>query len=398
MAERDLAAALVMFDRVAVNISRLTTVWREMSGMIPESIAGPTDAARYEELARSFIDLAEGLPAIDGYRVNVRPMSPEDIIQNRFDAHEVGELSAHLDVERAIEEPGEQVAEYRHRFRRQRHHLVRERADELVVRIDKLLLELTGRRARNQESIGDDAEWAALDEAWRELFRLMGTDALRGSRFGDMNRHLRFALGVDLHDIAEHDWPSIRPLIERSLYEEHEPLPVGVDDLAEVVALRPAGKVPTKLDLSGLRDEAFERLVFMLLTTTPGYENASWLMETRAADRGRDLQVEQVTTDPLTGTRRLRVIVQCKAWRKSLSPTECQAAIAPIPLWEPPKVDLLILTTTGRFTEQAVQWIENHNHAGKDPRLAMWPNSHLELLLAGRGDLVEQFNLRAAPN
>jgi hypothetical protein len=268
----------------------------------------------------------------------------------------------------------------------------------LVVRIDKLLLELTGRRARNQESIGDDAEWAALDEAWRELFRLMGTDALRGSRFGDMNRHLRFALGVDLHDIAEHDWPSIRPLIERSLYEEHEPLPVGVDDLAEVVALRPAGKVPTKLDLSGLRDEAFERLVFMLLTTTPGYENASWLMETRAADRGRDLQVEQVTTDPLTGTRRLRVIVQCKAWRKSLSPTECQAAIAPIPLWEPPKVDLLILTTTGRFTEQAVQWIENHNHAGKDPRLAMWPNSHLELLLAGRGDLVEQFNLRAAPN
>ncbi len=60
----------------------------------------------------------------------------------------------------------------------------------------------------------------------------------------------------------------------------------------------------------------------------------------------------------------------------------------------PPQVDLLILATTGRFTEQRVQWIENHNHAVKDPRLAMWPNSHLELLLAGRGDLVEQFNLR----
>jgi hypothetical protein len=117
-------------------------------------------------------------------------------------------------------------------------------------------------------------------------------------------------------------------------------------------------------------------------------------METRAPDRGRDLGVEQVSADPLTGTRRLRVILQCKKWRKSLSPTECHAAVAPISLWEPPKVDLLIIATTGRFSEQAVQWIEKHNHVGNDPHIVMWPNSHLEMLLAGRGDLVEQFQLR----
>lgn len=201
------------------------------------------------------------MPAIDGYRITARPMPPEEIIQNRFDAHEVGELSAHLDVERAIDAPGDQVAEYKHRFQRQRRYLVRERADELVVRIDKLLPELTERHPRDAESVAEDPDWSALEDAWRELLRLMGADSLGGTRAGDMNRHLRFALGVDLHDIADHDWPSVRPVVERSLYEENEPLPVDVEDLAEVVARRPAGKVPTRLDFSALRDEDFERLI-----------------------------------------------------------------------------------------------------------------------------------------
>ena len=394
VSEPDLAAALVTFDRVDLNLSRLETVWRELSEMIPAGFVWSIDSARYAELARSFDDLAEESPGIGGYRVTARPLPPDDILQNRFDANEVGELSVYLQVEQAIDEPGEQVAEYRRRFVRQRRHLVRSRADELVVRIDTLLARLRERYPRDQGSVADDPDWPLLEEAWRELLRLLGRRSLNGTRAGDMNRHLRFGLGVDLHDIADYDWPSVRPVIERALYEDNEPLPVGVDDLADVVARRPAGKAPTKLDFSALHDEDFERLIFMLLTTTPGYENATWLMETRAADRGRDLAVEQVATDSLTGTRRLRVIIQCKAWKKSLSPTECQAAVAPIQLWEPPKVDLLILATTGRFSEQAVQWIENHNHAGRDPRIVMWANSHLELLLATRGDLVEQFTLR----
>jgi hypothetical protein len=394
MPSPDLAAALATCDRVEVNLSRLEAVWNELSEMVPGGTVWSIDNARYAELTRSFADLAAGLPAIGGYRITDRPMPADEIFQNRVDASDVGELSAHLDVERAIDAPGEEIAEYRHRFRRERRQLVRSRTDELVVRIDTLLSQLSERHPRNSQSVAEDPDWAALQEAWRQILRLLGKGSISGTRAGDMGRHLRFALGVDLHDIVDHDWPAVRPVIERALYQEDEPLPVGVEDLAEVVASRPAGPVPTKLDFSELGDEDFERLIFMLLTTTPGYENATWLMETRAADRGRDLAVEQVTTDSLTGTRRLRVIVQCKAWQKSLSPKECQAATAPIPLWEPPKVDLLILATTGRFSEQGVQWIDNHNHAGKDPRIAMWPDSHLELLLAGRGDLVEEFALR----
>ncbi len=69
-------------------------------------------------------------------------------------------------------------------------------------------------------------------------------------------------------------------------------------------------------------------------------------METRAADRGRDLALDRVTVDTLAGTIRERIIVHCKAWRRSLSPADCQAAIAPLSLWEPPAVDVLIIATT----------------------------------------------------
>jgi hypothetical protein len=394
MTGSELADALAAFDRVEVTLSRLELVWAELASLTPSGTTGPADPARYAELSRAFDDLVNGLPPIDGWRISDRPMSPNDIIQNRIDAHDVGEVGAFLQVEEAIEAPGEAVAEYRHRFRGQRRLLVRRRADELVSRIDLLLPQLTARYERGPESLAEDSEWQNLVDAWRELQRLLGPDALADTRVGDLNRHVRFGLAGDLHDIADHDWPSVRPAVERSLYTETEPLPVDIPDLATVVQAEPTGAVPTALDFSGLVDEDFERLIFALLSTTPGYENPKWLMETRAPDRGRDLSVDQVSNDPLTGTRRLRVIVQCKAWQRSIGATECQAALAPMTLWEPPKVDLLIVATTGRFSEQGVQWIEKHNHEGKSPRIEMWPNSHLELLLASRGDLVAEFGLR----
>jgi hypothetical protein len=48
-------------------------------------------------------------------------------------------------------------------------------------------------------------------------------------------------------------------------------------------------------------------------------------------------------------------------------------------VWEPPPVDVLVIATSGRFTADAVRWIENHNNARKHPTVEMWPESHLEL-------------------
>lgn len=63
---------------------------------------------------------------------------------------------------------------------------------------------------------------------------------------------------------------------------------------------------------SRLSDEEFERLIFAIVSTADGYQNAAWLTQTKAADCGRDLSVDRVVTDSLGGTRREHVIIQCK--------------------------------------------------------------------------------------
>ena len=63
-------------------------------------------------------------------------------------------------------------------------------------------------------------------------------------------------------------------------------------------------------------------------------------------------------------------------------------------LWEPPRVDVLVIAASGHFTKDAVQWIEKHNQEDKALRIEMWPESHLESLLVKRSDLIAEYGLR----
>jgi hypothetical protein len=151
----------------------------------------------------------------------------------------------------------------------------------------------------------------------------------------------------------------------------------------------------TKLKWHILDDDAFERLVFALISGTPGYENAAWLTQTRAPDRGRDLSVFRVIKDRLTGTIRQRVIIQCRHWLScSIALAHASEAKDQMKLWTPPTVDVLVIATSGRFTSDAVTWIERHNAEGTAPRIEMWPESHLERLLIERPALIAEFGLR----
>lgn len=117
-------------------------------------------------------------------------------------------------------------------------------------------------------------------------------------------------------------------------------------------------------------------------------------MRTNAADRGRDIETYRVVEDALGETRRYRVIVQCKHWRsRSVGRDELVSCAEAVKLWQPPRVDVLVVATSGRFTQDAVakkeQWAE-----GGSPMVELWPDSHLETLLARRPDLTTRFDLR----
>ncbi len=393
----DLNDALKQFDAVETNLARLDAVVESYDALIPGGIsftAGSPEGLRADELQESFRDLAASLPPIGGWIVDAILVDLDDIAQARLDAAEIGEPQIEIELQRSISEPSRQIAEYRRRFTKLRRALVRDRARELLGEIDDSLAEAAGDVPRDSDPV-DHPAWDRFRAAFLELERLLGTSIMQRGRWADLKRHLSFGQGVDLHDIVENDWGSVRPYIVEGLYSQLEPIPVDIPDLATVVDQRPSGPVTTKLAWDALTPEDFERLTFNLLTSAGAYENVTWDMRTNAPDRGRDLAAYRVVEDPLSGIQRRRVAVQCKHWlTRSVGPADVAAEVASIKLWDNPPVDVLIIATTGRFTMDAVSWIEKHNGAREHPAIEQWPESHLESLLAQRPNLVAEFNLR----
>jgi hypothetical protein len=387
----NLNQAIAEFDATETTLKRLESVWERLIALVPRGIAFYGDSPEgieYEELSRAFRDLANGLPAIADYRIEAFPVPLDGIAQSRLDAEQIGYIEAITDVEREISAPGESIREYRYRFNGVRRRIGRDRMLQLVAEIESLLQSLVERVESDRDPIADPG-WGELGQAISELERLAGSSTPRRGRWGELRRHLAWGQGVDLHDIVEHDWPSMLIDINESLYTDTEPMPVNVTDLAVLVDARPTGRVSTKLNWDDLDDEGFERLVFNLISSATGYENSRWLTKTHAPDRGRDLSAERVYRDELSGSRRQHVIVSCKHWRsKSIGPVEVQAALTRVPLVEPPTVDVLVIATSGRFTADAVALIDKHNEQRSRPQIDPWADSHLESLLAQRPDLI----------
>jgi hypothetical protein len=150
--ERELAASLELFDRVAVNLDNLQQVVDEMDELTDiDGIVIETSNARYDQLVREFADHVSGLPPIDGFSIDVTLISAHDLGQWRIDAIDVPE--ALVGLREMIDAPGIAISEYRHRLQRERRQLVRQRAEGLTGQVDALLLTLTKRYERGRESL-----------------------------------------------------------------------------------------------------------------------------------------------------------------------------------------------------------------------------------------------------
>jgi len=390
-----LMAALQQFDMSEANLGKLERLWGEIQSLIPQGVVFG-DNPEYEDRCRSFAEVLVALPLIDGWKPSISLPDLNEIAQNRFDAMDLGEIEATISVETAIAAPGNDIREYRFRFNQKRRALIRDTLVNLIDNIDadlRAVRQGTGEMQQPFEKISG-MHWDSLREHVAQIDVLLGS-AARPPRWGEMRRHLGFGQHQDLIDIEKLDWPHVKAGLRKNLYGENEPLPVTVPDLADLVAEKPRGEVGVKLSWSTLDDESFERLMFTLISTSDGYENPEWLMRTHAPDRGRDLSVMRVTVDRLAGTRRRRVIIQCRHWQtKSVGVADVIMVKEQMTLWGTPRVEVLTVATTGRFTADAVQWVETHNDSGGTPSIEMWPESHLELLLAARPDIVAEFELR----
>lgn len=390
-----LQTALDQFAIAEANLSKLETLWVEIEAMIP---TGPAFGSppEYERACYAFRQILPALPAIEGWRVEDRLMDFDEIGQMQFDVAELGMIEASVSLDSALDEQGRQLRQYRFKLDSKRAALIRDRVLELVDDVDAIVRRLwpAHEHAKSNDHV-EASEWNQLRNDVAEIATLLGSSVKRPARWGDLQRHLHFGMVADLSDIREHDWPEIKKSLRPLLYGRHDPLPIAVADLDELLATKPTGPVATKLAWNALDDEGFERLLFQLISHANGYENPEWLQRTNAPDRGRDLSVTRVTEDALSGTKRERAIIQCKHWQsKSVGVPEVSTTIAQMALWTSPRVDVLIFATSGRFSADAIAMIETHNASDRALRVEMWPESHLERLLAARPHVVAEFGLR----
>lgn len=346
-----------------------------------------------EDDSRDAYAVWQALPKIDGWKPDIIIYDANDISIMRFEAQEVGELYAIRSTEDEIASADRTLKEYEYRFKHKRMLLIRQRVLELVAIADEQIASLKAKADAEAEEFYD--EYGPLKDAIEEIDTLLGSSFKRPPRWSDLHRHLSFWERHDIYDILTHDWPAVRPVLTEQLYTENEPMKVQVDDLGALTASAPQGPVTSQLAWDRLDADSFERLIFNLISGEKEYQDPQWLMRTNAPDRGRDLSVNRVHHDSLTGTIRQRIIIQCKHWMtKSVSIDEIASLKEQVKLWEPPLVDNVIIATSGRFTTDAVDRIEKHNQSGQSPRIEMWPESHLEMLLARKPALIAEFHLR----
>jgi hypothetical protein len=387
--------ALQKFEAAEANLVKLERLWEELQSLFPSGLT-LGENPEYEDRSRSFELVLAALPKIDGRRPKITLPDIDGVVQTRFDYMELGEPLAEAQFEASLWADGREIREYRFRLNQKRRALIRDALVEVIDQIDADL-----RAIREEVGEPEPVEkissplWDQLREHVDQIEVLLGSSVQMPPRWYVFQRHLSFRQAGDLHDIELHDWPAVKQGLRKGLYGVNEPIPVAVDDLAGLVASRPRGPITTELEWSNLDDAGFERLLFALISDEPGYENPEWLMRTRAPDRGRDLSVMRVTTDKLSGTRRERMVIQCKHWlTKSVGLPEVSTSKEQTTLWTDPRVDVLVIATSGRFTADAVQWIERHNNGGTLPRIEMWAESHLERVLASRPPLIAEFKLR----
>lgn len=396
MVDSPLNTTLRYFEATEANLEKAEKALAAIEAVLVEEFPS-VDNADYEMNFHSLNDLVEALPAIDGWRPDVSPMELSDIVEWRFQVRDIGEPKMAISLERQIAEPSRGLREYRRRFNQKRRELIRDVVHELVESIDANLEELAPLAAEDNPSRDtvDAPAFEQLKESVAQIHTLLGSSVTKPARWSDLHRHMRFGMVGDLRDIITHDWPSAKASLSASLYGELEPMPVGVEDLGTLVENKPRGLVATKLQWDRLSDEDFERLIFALITSETGYENPEWLTKTNAPDRGRDLSVSRVLVDRLGGTIRHRVIIQCKHWlSRSVAPGDISTLRDQMKMWEPPRVDVHIIATSGRFTSDAVAIVEKQNQSDTALRIEMWPESHLEVLLAGRPAIIAEFALR----
>lgn len=386
------------------NLKRCEALIQEIEGMIPPSgtvrffCDGDPDLEKFIDLRDKLYEYMDALPQIDGFRPEKCVCDLNSLAEMRLD---LGPIV--IDPFEEIEagsypyRQGVELKAYRKRFNAKRHELLFGRQLEQLEAVDDIVHQMN----KSLDASPDDKD-AGIEEAEKiqaavdTLAILLGSED-KPPRWHDLQRHLYFNCRGDREDICKIDWPVVRDSIkERIVSLRDKPVALPVADLSGLSAASTSGPLSISMKWESVSSDQFEDLLYDLLSEAEDYQNVQLLMPTNAPDRGRDVSAERIIRDSLGLTTTQRVIVQCKHWMsKSVSLKDLSDLDAQIGLWEPPRVHSIIVATTGRFTADAVRWVEQRNDQGGHRSIQLWSEKHLEKLLAVQMPLAVKYGLLA---
>jgi hypothetical protein len=134
-------------------------------------------------------------------------------------------------------------------------------------------------------------------------------------------------------------------------------------------------------DWTKLTEAAFEELVFALISSDPAFGDTEWVYPYANTIR-RDISTVRAATNSEGRCACLRTLVQCRhPVSGQISFEELMLVKEQVALWNDPPFDVIVLATSGRFTDEAQRWAVVHNAASRKPRFELFSRDKLEQML-----------------
>lgn len=393
----ELNDAIEEFNKVAANLALLKKKWHEIEELLSYPADGNWDQngkEHYEIKCLEFSDLLEEIPKIRDLEIQNVLLDYNEVSQWARDVNELGEADVFISFHSEIYSQGLEISRYEHSFKQERRKLIRNQVFNCISTIDKILNSLeVDIEEKNWNNYMDLELIASLTDKVHQIDNLLGDSVQRPSRWSDIERHLSWGQIQDLNDILLLDWPSIKPELQSS-FQDCDPFHIDTKDIGDLVdKSHKVGKIGTSLNWASISYEDFERLCADLLESSPNWENVEWLTRTNASDRGRDITAFWVSQDSTRGTIRERTLIQCKHRpNKSVSPKDIET-FQNLSLIHG-NVDLYLIITSGKFSDQATQIAEKQNEGNSKPKVELWEHWKLEQLLASHPSLIKLYGLR----
>ena len=389
--------AIEELNKVAANLELLTKKWNEIKILLDFPARGHWELEnkqQYEYANLEFNELLAGIPKIGENEIYNLIPDYDYVSQGGRDANELQEADMFTSFYSEIYGQESNISNYEYVLKRERRKLILNQVENCINDVDDILNSLKFiLKERGLENALKPEEINPLRHKILQIDNLMGDSVERPPNWSDLQRHLGFGQVVDLSDILLNDWPSIKPAI-KSAFRGDDPFKINTKDIKDLVDnADKSGEIATGLNWAAITPDQFERLCADLLEASKGWENVEWNTSTNASDRGRDISAFSVIHDETRGTIREKAIIQCKHLIKTnVSPKDIKN-IPNISLTHY-DVDLYIIMTSGKVTDQVTQIVDSWNEKNQKPSVSIWVDWKLEQLLVKHPEIIKAYGLR----